>query len=310
MRMILLCQSLIVTFPLFSDKPRKYDSKRHYFFIFSPLRIHGIINFMKDIPETDFIKFLGTAGARIVVSKQLRASGGMWYSLQGFNVLVDPGPGCLVRCISSRPKMDPMRLDAIILTHRHLDHAADVNVMIEAMTEGGFKKRGTLYTPEDALNEDPVVFKYVRSYVSRIEIIKEGGNYRLSDSVTFETPLKHHHPSETYGINFFTPNYTISLIVDTRYFPELLKYYKGEILIINVVRYTVDKDMKSWLYHLSIKDVKEIVTTLRPKITILNHFGMTMIKAKPRMVAEQLSKETGLKIIAAGDGMKFDLISV
>ena len=28
-----------------------------------------------------------------------------------------------------------MKLDAIILTHRHLDHAADVNVMIEAMTE-------------------------------------------------------------------------------------------------------------------------------------------------------------------------------
>ena len=99
----------------------------------------GIIFFMNDTSETDFIKFLGTAGARIVVSKQLRASGGMWYSLDGYNVLVDPGPGCLVRCISSKPKMDPMKLDAIILTHRHLDHAADVNVMIEAMTEGGFK---------------------------------------------------------------------------------------------------------------------------------------------------------------------------
>ncbi|MDE1889656.1 MAG: MBL fold metallo-hydrolase [Planctomycetota bacterium] len=265
---------------------------------------------MGNTPETDFIKFLGTAGARIVVSKQLRASGGMWYSLDGFNVLVDPGPGCLVRCVSSRPKMDPMKLDAIILTHRHLDHAADVNVMIEAMTEGGFKKRGILYTPEDALTEDPVVFKYVRSYLSHIEIIKEGGSYKLTDTVSFQTPLKHQHPSETYGINFFTSKYTISLIVDTRYFPELLKCYKGDILIINVVRYTTDKDTQKWLYHLSIKDVKEIVTTLRPKVTILNHFGMTMVKAQPRVVAEQLSKETGLKIIAAGDGMKFDLSSV
>ena len=44
---------------------------------------------MNDVSETNYIKFLGTAGARIVVSKQLRASGGMWYSLQGFNVLVD-----------------------------------------------------------------------------------------------------------------------------------------------------------------------------------------------------------------------------
>ena len=45
-------------------------------------------------------------------------------------------------------------------------------------------------------------------------------------------------------------------------------------------------------------------------MTILNHFGMTMIKAQPRVVAEQLSKETGLKIIAAGDGMRFDLTAV
>lgn len=260
---------------------------------------------MENTPETDFVKFLGTAGARIVVSKQLRASGGMWYSLQGCNVLVDPGPGCLVRCISSRPKMDPMKLDAIILTHRHLDHAADVNVMIEAMTEGGFKKRGTLYTPEDALTEDPVVFQYVRSYIPQIEIIREGGRYKLTDTVSFETPLRHQHPSETYGINFFTQDYTISLIVDTRYFPELLKHYTGEILIVNVVRYTVDKDMKSWLYHLSVADVKEIVRILKPKVTILNHFGMTMIKAQPRIVAERLSQETGRKIIAAGDGMKF-----
>lgn len=265
---------------------------------------------MKDIPETDFIKFLGTAGARVVVSKQLRASGGMWYSLNGFNVLVDPGPGCLVRCISSRPKMDPMRLDAIILTHRHLDHAADVNVMIEAMTEGGFKKRGVLYTPEDALTDDPVVLKYVRSYIPGIEIIKEGGVYKLTDTVSFETPLRHQHPCETYGINFFTSRYTISLIVDTRYFPELLKHYRGDVLVVNVVRYTADKATQEWLYHLTIKDVKEIVTSLRPKVTILNHFGMTMVKAQPRAVAEELSKETGLKIIAAGDGMKFNLMNI
>src|SRR4030067_3686035 len=258
---------------------------------------------METAAQTDFIKFLGTAGARIVVAKQLRASGGIWYSLDGYNVLVDPGPVCLVRCLSSRPKMDPMQLDAIILSHRHLDHAADVNVMIEAMTEGGFKKRGVLFTPEDALTEDPVVFKYVRNYISRIEIIKEGGRYKLSDTVTFETPLKHHHPSETYGINFFTSKYTISLIVDTRYFPELLKHYKGDVLIINVVCYTVDKDMKTWLYHLSIRDVKEIVMALKPKVTILNHFGMTMIKAQPRVVAEQLDRKSGLKIIARGAGM-------
>jgi len=98
-----------------------------------------------------FIKFLGTAGARIVVFKQLRASGGLWLSANGTELLIDPGPGSLLRALSSRPSLSPARLDGVLITHRHLDHAADVNVIIEAMTEGGFKRRGVLFAPRDAL---------------------------------------------------------------------------------------------------------------------------------------------------------------
>ena len=81
--------------------------------------------------------------------------------------------------------------------------------------------------------------------------------------------------------------------MDTRYFPELLKHYKGDVLIINVVRYTVDKDTQKWLYHLSIKDVKEIVMAPKPKVTILNHFGMTMIKAQPRWLQNNYRRKQG-----------------
>jgi hypothetical protein len=57
-----------------------------------------------------FIKFLGTAGARFVTMRQLRSGAGVLYSLRGFHFPLDPGPGTLVRCASSRPRM-------AILTH-------------------------------------------------------------------------------------------------------------------------------------------------------------------------------------------------
>ena len=34
---------------------------------------------------------------------------------------------------------------------------------------------------------------------------------------------------------------------------------------------------------------------------------MTIIKAKPWEIAENLSQKTGVKVIAAGDGMEIDL---
>ena len=54
-----------------------------------------------------------------MVTRQLRASGGIWFELDDAKFLLDPGPGSLVKCLTSRPKKDPLTLDGIILSHRH-----------------------------------------------------------------------------------------------------------------------------------------------------------------------------------------------
>ena len=254
-----------------------------------------------------FIKFLGTAGARFVVMKQLRASGGVWLSVGKTNLYIDPGPGALVRCLNSKPKLEPSTLDGILLTHKHLDHSSDVNVMIEAMTEGGFKKRGILFAPGDALEEDPVVLKYVRSYVEKVEVLKENSEYRIGE-IQFSTAQRHRHRVETYGLNFEILPHTISWITDTKFFPDLPNLYPGKILIIHVVRLKPIGDDP--IEHLSIEDVKTIIKKAKPKLTILTHFGMTMIKAKPWVVAAELEKELKSKVVAASDGMKLDLEEV
>jgi phosphoribosyl 1,2-cyclic phosphodiesterase len=254
-----------------------------------------------------FIKFLGTAGARFVVIKQLRASGGVWLSVGKTNLYIDPGPGALVRCLNSKPRLEPSTLDGILLSHKHLDHSGDVNVMIEAMTDGGFKKRGVLFAPNDALEEDPVVLKYVKGYVEKVEVLRESSEYRIGE-IHFSTAKRHHHRVETYGLNFKISPRTISFITDTKFFPELPNLYCGEILVIHVVRLKPIGDEP--MDHLSVEDVKTIVKKTKPKLTILTHFGMTMIRAKPWVVADELEKELGLKVLAASDGLKLDLKEV
>ena len=228
-------------------------------------------------------------------------------SVGGTHLYIDPGPGALVRCLHSKPKLDPSELDGIVLTHRHLDHSGDVNVMIEAMTEGGFKRRGTLFAPSDALGEDPVVLKYIREYVKTIEVLQENGHYRIGD-ISFSTADKHRHRVETYGLNFDTSPRTISFITDTRFFPELLDLYKGEILVIHVARLKAKGGEPA--DHLCIDDVKAIVRKVKPRLTVLTHFGMTMIKAKPWEVAATLERELKTRVMAAHDGLTLNLKEV
>jgi phosphoribosyl 1,2-cyclic phosphodiesterase len=246
----------------------------------------------------DFIKFLGTAGARFVMIRQLRASGGIWIAYQKSNLLIDPGPGSIVRCAASRPKLDPTSLDAIILTHRHLDHANDINVMIEAMTEGGFKKRGEVFCPADCLNPDSVILSYCLNFPEKIVIIEANKEYRIGD-FRFLTSPRHIHPSETYGIKFNFGNASIALLSDTKYFPELAHFYRCDILIVSVVFY----QPRPGVDHLCLADVEALLDKIRPKKTILTHFGMTMLKAKPHLLAQNLSKKLNLEIISAYDGM-------
>ncbi|HHI97577.1 MAG TPA: MBL fold metallo-hydrolase, partial [Thermodesulfatator atlanticus] len=86
------------------------------------------------------IKILGTAGARYVVAKQLRASAGTYLEHDGTRLVLDPGPGTLVHMAKARPRLDVEKLSGVILTHAHLDHSNDVNILIDGLTEGGLKK--------------------------------------------------------------------------------------------------------------------------------------------------------------------------
>lgn len=250
-----------------------------------------------------FIKFFGTGGARFVALKQLRATGGLWLNYRKTNLYIDPGPGAIVRLRSSREHFDPAALDGIIITHRHMDHTNDINILIESMTEGGFKRRGTLFCPEDALSEDPVVFNFARKYLENIVILQEGKEYTIGD-ITFRTPVRHRHPVETYGL-YFNLNKTIGLISDTRFFNGLPGHYHADHLIINVLRLKPIENHEI-IEHLAIDDVKTIVEEVRPQTAILTHFGMHIIREKPWLLAKKLSKETGVKVVAAKDGMKWE----
>src|SRR5258708_37175942 len=138
---------------------------------------------------------MGTAGARFMVAKQIAASGGLYIEDEGARISLDPGPGAVVQY--AKRKVDLTKLDAIVLSHRHLDHSNDVNVMIEAMTKGGFAHRGRVFCPSDALDGDPVVLKYIRHFPQEIVALEPETAHIVGD-IPFTTTPRHGHQLETY----------------------------------------------------------------------------------------------------------------
>ncbi len=254
----------------------------------------------KGEPSGDAITFLGAAGARFMVTKQLAGSGGLWLNLNGTEILVDPGPGSIVQ--STKRKLRAEKLSAIILSHRHLDHSADVNIMVEAMTVANPERHGWLFAPADALDDEPVIFSYLRGRLAGIEALAEGKSYSIGN-VSFTTPVRHDHRVETYGMVFRAAGHTFSYIADTRYFDGLCASYKSELLIINVVLL----EPRPIVDHLSLADAEHIIREIKPRVAILTHFGMGMWRAKPWEIARRLSEQTGVRVLAARDGMKFEL---
>jgi ribonuclease BN (tRNA processing enzyme) len=246
------------------------------------------------------ITFLGTGGGRLVVLNQMRRSGGFWLKLNGVNILQDPGPGCLVMVHKHRLK--PLTLDAIILSHRHIDHSNDVNVITEAMTRGGFQPRGRLIIPGDCLNDDPVVLHYVRPFTEITEIA-EGTRISLHE-IKLEFPVRNMHPVETYGTIYEFGGKKLGYIPDTEFFPGLASAYRGvDFLILNVVRMKTERRIQ----HLNMDDAKQLIDKIRPRKAILTHFGLQVLKASPEFQAKLISEKTGVEVLAAYDGMIVDL---
>jgi phosphoribosyl 1,2-cyclic phosphodiesterase len=249
----------------------------------------------------DEIVFLGTGGARYVIATQLRATGGMLFRTGGKNIIVDPGPGSLLRLLTYVPDVRPEKVDALILSHKHIDHSADINVYLDVITRGGFQKKGVLIAPQDAFGEDGVIYRYLLEHLEQVVKIEPGKEIAIG-SCSIRFPLRHDHRVETYGFTLSCGDYTIGYIADTKYFPQIEHSYMTDVLILNLIALK-----PSGIDHLSIPDCERIIAAVKPAVAIITHFGMTVVKAGPWNIARQLQKSTGITVLAAEDGKHYPL---
>ncbi len=240
---------------------------------------------------------MGTAGARFMVSKQVAASGGLFVEEGTTRISLDPGPGAIVQY--AKREVDLTTLDAIVLSHRHLDHSSDINVMIEGMTDGGFQHRGRVFCPGDALDDDPVVLRYLRRFPEEIVRLEPESEYSVG-GISFTTSPRHVHQAETYGFRFGD---RLGWITDSKYYDGIAEQHRAGVMVIH----TVLMECRPHLPHLCVDDVERIIGEARPDVAYLTHYGMTVWRANPHELAAGMSQRLGLDVRAAVDGLSIEV---
>ena len=271
------------------------------------------------------ILFLGTGGGRINVVKQFRSPAG--FIIDGTSrIYVDPGPGAVSQ--AKRFKFNLERIDVLYVSHPHLDHVNDAQLVIEAMTHLTRKRRGAVIadrfvlqgsrirerataiaadlvrglTPFHVKHETfvPSISPYHKGLVSEVHVIEPDKEIEIN-KMKFKGTSTHHDCPAT-GFMLDIDNRRIGYTADTEYFEGLGEQFKGcDALVVNILRVT-----KPWKGHLYQDTAIKFLKEARPKKAYLTRFGGEYLRTPAATVAKKIQDETGVETIATFDGMSVE----
>ncbi|MDQ1279110.1 MAG: hypothetical protein QG670_370 [Thermoproteota archaeon] len=243
-----------------------------------------------------------------VTFSQRRWTGGIRFILDKFQAHLDPGPGAIVRSVDA--KLDPRKVNVLLVSHSHPDHYGDAETFIEAMTEGTTRKKGTLVASHSVLfgNDacEASISKYHQRIIGRVIEAKPGDSFDIGELKVRTTRALHSDP-EAVGYCFNVPEAgIIGYTSDTEFFHEMEDYYEGvRLLILCVMR----PSGSPWQGHMTTDDAIEIIKLVKPEAAIFTHFGLKMLMNNPEKQAKSVEEKTGIPVKAAFDGMRVTMNS-
>ena len=246
------------------------------------------------------IIFLGTAGSTAVAAKGFRSSGGIIFQVGELQFHFDPGPGALQKARDYGVNLH--HTTAILVSHNHLNHCNDLNVVIDAMTHSGIEHRGILLASKSVLHSidsHPFLTRHHQNLLEKIIPMEK--NHKVGIDLVEINALPAEHTDETaVGFKLFCPKLTISYSGDTIVTPQLLEGMSGSDVIILNVPYPGKKGVG---LNLDTESAIKIISHVRPKLAIITHFGLEMLREDPLNEAREIQRITGVQTISARDGL-------
>lgn len=213
-------------------------------------------------------------------------------SERNFHLLMDCGSGAL---LALEKVFDPLQLDAVIISHYHADHQADVGVLqYYYQLKTGAKKKRPL--PIYGHEEDLEHFRELT-----FGEFTQGIAYDPASSLNLGpwkvTFCKTVHPVAAYALRFESQidGKILGYTADTRYFPELADFFQGCDLLIADTNFLANKSGELW--HLTSTQAAQLGLDSHVKTLLLSHLPQEA--SHQQLLAEAQATAPALPIFLA-----------
>ncbi|MYL51183.1 MBL fold metallo-hydrolase [Halobacillus litoralis] len=198
------------------------------------------------------------------------ATSGYLFEKDGFSMLIDCGSGVLSR-LQQFMKVD--ELDAVVLSHYHHDHIADIGPLQYAClvqnTLAETNETLPIYGHKEEKGKfETLTHQYTKGIAYEPEKTLEIGPF----SIQFQ---KTNHPAPCYGMRISDGNDTAVYTADTSYFKEWATFAKNADLLITDTNFYKDMDGKK-AGHMTSTEAATIAEEANVKtlwLSHLPHFG-------------------------------------
>lgn len=238
------------------------------------------------------IKILGTGTS---IPRLNRLSSSYLVITENKNILIDIGPSVVRRLLEFGYNVNDV--DAVLLTHFHVDHSADLPTFLFACNYGiEPREKPLLLLGGRGLNSFFKGMAYIYPWIKpnhyKLTLKTMRNSTYFFDDILLET-VSVNHNRESIAIKV-TQKKSVVFSGDTSFSKNLIKLVHNSDLLITECSFP-ERDVKG---HLNLKTLKTIVEKAKPERVILSHLypdwdAFSGVLYEPYLIAE--------------DGMEIDL---
>ncbi len=258
------------------------------------------------------IVLLGTGS---IVPTTERFCSGAYLEAVGAKILVDCGPGIIEKLRSAA--ISPHEIDAVLLTHYHIDHVSDLLPLIKlrAYDLGGNPDQSPkpleimgppgLHELLSQLIDSNRFFKYLRTLMkyqnyTKLTVAEEGCTYNIANLGVRALKVPH---DNGVAYKIWDGKSSVVFSGDTAPYPSLAEFAREVDILIHECSFPAGLLIGQ---HTSENDLAEIVAEARPRIVVATHLYPAWQGLEDRLV-KTIEKVYRCRVVVGRDMLEIKI---